>query len=157
VYPPVQAYFADAYWGGDQGLLMGALKQYGELLGAHSSGASGIPKPIYLSYPMELLLGVFYNMDTANLANAVGPYLDPTGNSPLSTDDNDYGSGSGIFWRYVLRCCRLDPGFKSKASSDLNVVSRATTSGTNANDWGNELFKPFNSVAAAVGAWYLLK
>jgi hypothetical protein len=149
-YPTVNGYYSDAYWGGDQGLIMGALKQYSHLVSTLS------PKTLD-NYPMELLMGVFYNMLAQDLPNAVGPYLDPSGNSPLSEDDNDYGSGSGIFWRYVMRCCRLDPGFKAEAVADAKVVSVAITSGTNKNTWGNQLFQPFNTVAAAICAWYLLK
>lgn len=154
----LEGYFSDAFWGGDQGLIMGALKQYGELSGVVSEenrGAIGVP--IYQVYPGLLLTGVFHNMSTSELPGAVGPYLDPSGNSPLSGDSNDYGSGSGIFWRYVMRCCRTDPGFKAKAKSDPTVVAVAKTSGMHPNKWGNDLFQPFNSVAAGVGAWYLLK
>jgi hypothetical protein len=154
-YPAVQAYFPDAYWGGDQGLIMGALWQYSQLETLHENAQE---------FPMELLKGVFYNMPALNLPrpaqdlpNAVGPYLDPSGKSPLSWDEGDYGSGSGIFWRYVLRCCRLDPCFKAEASADAKVASMAEVSGENPNTWGNELFQPFNTVAAAIGAWYLLK
>jgi hypothetical protein len=151
-YPAVQAYFPDAYWGGDQGLIMGALEQYSQLETSDEKTKN---------IPMELLKGVFYNMPTQLLPGAIGPYLDPTHNSPLSWDDGDYGSGSGIFWRYVLRCCRLDPQFKAEfkaeAAQDDTLNQIAKTSGTNVNTWGNELFQPFNTVAAAIGVWCLLK
>jgi hypothetical protein len=166
-YPPVQGYFSDAYWSGDQGLIMGALKQYDgvgtrspEMLDqatASDGAAAGAADADMTGYPMKLLIGVFYNIRANDLPNAVGPYLDPSGSSPLTSDDNDYGSGSGIFWRYVLRCCRLDPSFKAEAAADATVASIAQSSGTHPNDWGNELFQPFNTVAAAIGAWYLLK
>ncbi|MBB4840288.1 hypothetical protein HNP52_003380 [Sphingomonas kyeonggiensis] len=149
--PPVEGYFANAYWGGDQGLIMGALAQYAQLPGANVPDAD--------SYPSELLQGVFYNMPAFSWGhpNMVGPYLDPQGNSPISRDSNDYGSGSGIFWRYVMRTCRADPSFGNPARQDPYIVSTATNSGTIDNDWGNNLFQPFNTVAAAIGAWYLLK
>lgn len=148
--PHLHGYFDDAYWAGDQGLIMGALKQYAMLAGAASPAAL---EP----WPFALLKGVFFNMPATawNMPDAVGPYLDPSGSSPISNDSNDYGSGSGIFWRYVMRWCRLEPGIAGWAASDPWVLTVATTSGTNANAWGNSLFQPFNSVAAAIGAWYL--
>jgi len=149
--PPVEGYFANAYWGGDQGLILGALAQYAQLPGANVPDAN--------SYPPELLQGVFYNMSAFNWGqpDMVGPYLDPNGNSPISGDSNDYGSGSGVFWRYVMRTCRNDPAFGDQARQDPNIVRIATNSGTADNAWGNALFQPFNTVAAAIGAWYLLK
>ena len=158
-FPAVQKYCPDTYWGGDQGLIMGALKQYGHLVGAQPPEMlNESTEPIFARYPMAILIGVFYNMPATELglANAVGPYLNPD-NSPLSGDLDDYKSGSGIFWRYVMRTCRLDSNFKAKASSDAKIVSIAETSGTHDNNWGNDLFIPFNTVAAAIGAWYLLK
>lgn len=150
-FPPVEGYFPNAYWSGDQGLIMGALAQYAQLPGASVPDAR--------SYPGALLEGVFYNIRASDWGQpcAVGPYLDPTGNSPISGDSNDYGSGSGIFWRYVMRSCRADPAFGNQARQDQNIVRTATQSGTVDNDWGNSLFQPFNTVAAAIGAWYLLK
>ncbi|GEM_PF-2168205 len=150
-YPALEGYHADAYWGGDQGLIMGALKQYAAL--------GGVVSPTVTSYPPALLKGVFYNISATawQQSGAVGPYLDPNGTSPISNDDNDYSSGSGIFWRYVMRSCRLDPDFGLPAREDPRIVDIATTSGTTLNDWGNALFQPFNTVAAAIGAWYLLK
>lgn len=157
-FPPLQGYDAQAFWGGDQGLIMGALVQYGQL----SDGASAAPATL-AAYPPALLTGVFYNMPAEglpypakDLPGAVGPYSAPS-TSPIVGDDNDYGSGSGVFWRYVMRCCRTDPGFALPERKSPNVVSKATKSGTNRNTWGNDLFQPFNSVAAAIGAWYLLK
>lgn len=149
-YPPLQGYFANAYWGGDQGLIMGALVQYAQLPGAGGPPAS--------TYPSELLQGVFYNISASNWGQpgAIGPFLDPGGNSPISVDSNDYGSGSGIFWRYVMRSCRADPAFGEQARQDPRIAGVAKTSGTIDNAWGNELFQPFNTVAAAIGAWYLL-
>jgi hypothetical protein len=157
-YPAVEGYHADAYWGGDQGLIMGALKQYAQLVGGVSAERSGeTTPPIFTTYPMLLLQGAFYNLPSDLWAGAVGPYLDPSGNSPISEDVGDYGSGSGIFWRYVLRCCRLDPAFKAAASADPAIVDVAINSGAHFNCWGNDLFRPFNTVAAAIGAFYLLK
>lgn len=149
--PPVEGYFPNAYWGGDQGLIMGALAQYAQLPGANLPDAGSIPA--------DLLQGVFYNMPASNWSqpNMVGPYLDPTNSSPISGDSNDYGSGSGVFWRYVMRTCRADPAFGNPARQDPHIVNMATNSGTLDNDWGNNLFQPFNTVAAAIGAWYLLK
>jgi hypothetical protein len=150
-YPPLQGYYPNAYWAGDQGLIMGALKQYEQLAGAAS--------PANLdSYVASLLTGVFYNMPSSQWSppNAVGPYLDLSGTSPISGDPNDYESGSGIFWRYVMRCCRLDPAFAAQARNSPTIVAMAINSGKQANEWGNSLFQPFNGVAAAIGAWYLL-
>lgn len=146
----VPFYCKDAYWGGDQGLIMGALKQYARLAGV--SDAS-----IYDSFAAALLSGVVHCMKSTSLDGAVAPYLDPSGDSPISNDPDDYGSGSGVFWRYVMRCCRLDPQFGPKARQDPAVVRAAQISGMNPNDWGNPLFQPFNSVAAAIGAWHLLR
>jgi len=158
-YPPVQGYLENAFWGGDQGLIMGALKQYAGLAAADARG--GAVPPRVGTLPMELLKGVFYNMPATNLPpgenlpGAVGPYRDPS-HGPISGDSNDYGSGSGIFWRYVMRCCRLDPAFAPEARTSPQVVSMAVKSGTNTNGWGNDLFSPFNTVAAAIGAWHLM-
>lgn len=149
-YLPVEGYFADAHWGGDQGLIMGALAQYAQL--------SGASVPATDTYPGELLQGVFYNMPATHWQQpgAIAPYLAP-GNSPISQDANDYGSGSGVFWRYVMRSCRADPAFGSQARKDPHSVHVAKTSGSVDNAWGNSLFQPFNTVAAAIGAWYLLR
>jgi hypothetical protein len=163
-YPALQGYDAGAYWGGDQGLIMGALKQYAQLTGAASAGnPDETAQPVLTAYPAALLRGVFYNMPATglpwpakDLPGAVGPYAAPSG-SPIVGDDNDYGSGSGVFWRYVMRSCRVDPGFGVQARKDPHIVGTATTSGTHSNSWGNSLFQPFNTVAAAIGAWYLLK
>lgn len=143
IYPPVQGYLPDTFWGGDQGLLMGALQQYVQLTGSAST------------YPEQLFMGVFYNMQREGM---VGPWLASAG-SPVSGDANDYSSGSGIFWRYVMRCCRSDPGFSVTAKADPTIVGIATTSGSNVNDWddNNTLFIGLNTVAAAIGAWSLLK
>jgi hypothetical protein len=158
-YPELQGYDPDSYWGGDQGLIMGALMQYGQLTGAASAGSPDeAAQPIHATYPAALLTGVFYNMPATglpwpakDLPGAVGPYV------ALYDDDDDYGSGSGVFWRYVMRSCRIDPSFAISARNDPNIVGAATISGTRPNTWGNPLFQPFNTVAAAIGAWYLLK
>ena len=147
-YPPLQGYHSDAYWAGDQGLVMGALEQYAQLGGALPASLQGMPA--------LLLAGMFYNMPATDGSGAVGWYRDPSGTSPIVGDSNDYGSGSGIFWRYVMRCCRLDPDFARQARADPTIVGTATTSGTGPNHWGNTLFVPFNGVAAGIGAWYLL-
>jgi hypothetical protein len=137
---------------------MGALEQYGQLAGTASpETAGGAAPPIFTTWPTLLLEGAFHNIRSAKLAGAVGPYTPenpPIG--PFAGDPDDYGSGSGIFWRYVMRCCRIDPGFKSAAGGDPEIVASATISGSNPNAWGNDLFQPFNSVAAAIGAWHLL-
>jgi hypothetical protein len=148
--PAVRGYVAGAYWAGDQGLIMGALKQYAALTPGASAGLAD-----------SLLTGVFYNMTTKapeSPVNAVGPWLELSGPSPISGDPDDYGSGSGIFWRYVMRCCRLDPAFASSARNDPSIRAVAENSGTNACNWAsnNPLFTPFDGVAAGIGAWYLL-
>lgn len=162
-YPALEGYLDGSFWGGDQGLIMGALTQYGQLsAGAAPKTPGEHVQPISTAYPGALLAGVFFNLQqnenigSLRLLGPVGPYLAPAG-SPISNDSNDYGSGSGIFWRYVMRCCRLDPGFNSSARTDPTISAVATISGSNLNDWGNALFQPFNTVSAAIGAWYLLK
>jgi hypothetical protein len=157
-YPPLQGYDPNSYWAGDQGLIMGSLKQF-----AHQTHAA--PAGRLASWSASLLTGVFYNMPSNPEGavgppllprGAVGPYLVRSAGSPILGDTNDYGSGSGVFWRYVMRCCRLDTAFAELARHDPKIAAMAITSGTQPNEWGNSLFRPFNSVAAAIGAWYLL-
>lgn len=157
-YPAVQSAVSDAWWTGDQGLIMGALLQYGALAGdAETETSDAADPPIFTTWPMLLMTGACHNLPSDILAGAVGPFRPETPPiGPFAGDPDDYGSGSGIFWRYVMRCCRIDPGFKIAAGKDPAIVSSATISGGNANAWGNDLFQPFNGVAAAIGAWHLL-
>jgi hypothetical protein len=158
----VNGYTSDFFWSGDQGLIMGALVQYGDLAGPPPANAPDRPvNPIYETYPLRLLNGVFARIHTSTktnppeLSHAIGPYIPY--DKPISGDSGDYGSGSGIFWRYVTRCCRIDARFGAHVRSSEAMTRIATRSGTNDNNWGNELFTAFNTVAAAVGAWHLFK
>jgi hypothetical protein len=157
-YGTVTSYVPDFFWSGDQGLIMGALMQYAALIGPDTPDQPAAP--VYRLYPAKILSGVFQRIPTSDqtdppeLPGAVGPYLPPT--QPIGGDKDDYGSGSGIFWRYVARCCRIDPRFGDEVRNNQAMATIATVSGTNLNNWGNPLFEQFNTVAAAVGAWHLL-
>lgn len=146
----VNGYVPTAYWAGDQGLIMGALKQYDPIpLPADPE------HPSAFDYPPMIVRGMFYNMCMVSPPDTIAPYL-PL-DTPPDNDAGDYGSGSGIFWRYVLRCCRLDPGFSAQISDDPLMLQITKTSAATPDDCPDLLFHCFNSVAAALGAWVVTK
>ena len=156
-YPLLNGYFEESYWAGDQGLIMGALTQFLRVVHAAGRPGDGSVEPIYDVWPNSISDGVFYNIPTLDRRqpNAVGPYRAPP---PVP---QFWGFGRlririRVFWRYVMRCSRIDPPFAARARQDPHIVERATASGTGPNPWGTPLFRRFNTVAAAIGAWHLL-
>jgi hypothetical protein len=142
-YPPVRDFQGTSFfWAGDQGLVMGALKQYGSNAPADLSGS-----PLQAWVP-QLLRGMFYNMAPGGV---IAPF---TGSAP---DPEDYGSGAGIFWRYVLRCCRIDPAFGAMVRADPQMLKITKESAETAASGSGDLFNEFNNVAAALGAWAVLR
>ncbi|MBV9932296.1 MAG: hypothetical protein JO013_15325 [Alphaproteobacteria bacterium] len=160
LYPEIESYQADSFWAGDQGLIMGALMQYRLVVGDGGRDAGeGGAAPIWTTCPEALLKGVCHAMGGTSPAGdyrPVKPFMPDA--PPFSGDPGDYEAGSGVFWRYVMRCCRADPAFRTQAQADPVIVGVAGVSGTTPDDSGNNLlFQPFNNVAAAIGAWHLLR
>ena len=117
VGPNAQLYWDAMYrstlaWTGDQGLLLGALR---EAQGAWPGGVT--PKVLGL-YP-GLIEGVFKNAYQPRNYGAVSgdfpmPWLDTASASPYDApspgnDDGDYQTGVGVFMRYLLQAWRANP------------------------------------------------
>ena len=160
-YPKIEGYDYNLFWAGDQGLIMGALMQYRELISGGADQGDAGEQPVWATCPEALLKGVCHTMaEQAEPGpyNPVPPYIP---SAPFG-DIGDYLSGSGVFWRYVMRCSRADEAFRAQAKGDELIVGVTLASAVLPTPWPpspdyNLLFSRFNVVAANIGAWQLLR
>lgn len=118
VGPNAQLYWDAMYrsslaWTGDQGLLLGALRE------AQAVWPGGVAPPKVLSLYPALIEGVFKNAYQPRRYGSVSgsfpmPWLDTSSPSPYyapspGNDDGDYQTGVGVFMRYLLQAWRAKP------------------------------------------------
>jgi hypothetical protein len=159
-HPKIDGYQYDLFWAGDQGLIMGGLMQYRELVGGGSpEKGDSVQQPVWQIYPEALLKGVCQTMGGKSGPGAYNPVQPYIPDAPFG-DKGDYLSGSGVFWRYVMRCSRTDSAFRSQAKLDEVIAGVTAASAALPSLWPpqtNFLFSYFNVVAANIGAWQLLR
>jgi hypothetical protein len=119
-YPPVRAYYPDAAWCGDQGLLMAGLEVYYNKLHQDPQSAYGSA--------LSLIGGVREKLTT----NGIVQYLTaPDEFKKLVGDFDDYMCGPGVFMRNLLRVFNSNPTWKDTSGKDhslkdwvINVVKQ---------------------------------
>jgi len=148
IYPPVKGYTPKGQWGGDQGLILGGLLDYLQLL----PSAPGVEKQA-----IAIARGVLLHMVDDN--GVVMPFSD---GFDYQHDKDDYDSGSGVFWRYLLR------GFNqnAKLQADIlklikdnplqNAIYKSAENPYANAPTGNDLFKEFNALAVLLAGIEIL-
>lgn len=139
-HPKVDGYASETAWCGDQGLILGALVDYAIL-----------EDPT----PADIAGGVLRHMVDAN--QVVLPTL------KLDTDTDDYGCGSGVFWRYLLRGFHQDAVLHQQVldwvngDRENNPIYRSAEYACTNGGPGNELFADFNVLATMTAAIDILQ
>lgn len=140
-YPPVNCYHKDAFWTGDQGLIMGALIDYNGLKGDSRT----------LEIAQDILRGVAGKLVKNNQLQAHSDDW-PAGDEP------DYCSGIGVFQRYLFYSSQNNTGINNmlKEVTFQNILKgTADASCTKPLD-PDSLFNNFNCIASLISALNLL-
>lgn len=144
-YPSVYGYSPGSAWCGDQGLILGGLLDYFLV-----DSSDSYPQ----TYAISITSGVFRQMVTDQV-------VQPTLN--LDNDPDDYGCGSGVFWRYLLRGFRENPVLRQQVlgwvngDPQNNVVYRSAEHACAHGGRGNALFADFNVLATLTAAIEILQ
>ena len=141
----VAGYQESWYWTGDQGLVVGGLVDRMRLMGTHS--------PDYQ-----------YALDTARtvLAGVLEYLVEPDdgtlcawrGSAVPRNDTEDYGTGPGVFMRYLLYAYQQNADLRADVLSCLDVVEKTAKTPSTVS---NELVNQTNDLAALVTAYELTK
>jgi len=164
-------------WGGDQGLVLGALAEYKALLVSNNATV-----PVWIDGMIADIIGgvatAMKKVDAENGATYLMPWYpfespfpevdgQPTDMNKLEqADKGDYSSGTGIFMRYLNRVRGIDPAVKTALDTPGNPMRQlvldsaaAVVAGTFPswkNSWDNPdnytLFDVFNRLAILVTA-----
>ncbi len=143
-YPPVHGYNAGSAWCGDQGLILGGLLDYLRV---------DPTNPIAQPQAVSIAGGVLYHMVTDHV-------VQPTLN--LTNDPDDYGCGSGVFWRYLLHGFRTNAALRQQVLSWVNAdrannaIYRSAEYACANGGPGNALFADFNVLATLTAAIEIL-
>jgi len=114
-WPDVQHYQKEGVWCGDQGLILGGLLDY---VSVDPSDPNIQPLAI------SIALGVLKNMVDSDGVTPYSKHFNDHG------DGDDYGCGSGVFWRYLLR------GFAENAALRTELLKLVA-----ADPLGNPIYK----------------
>jgi hypothetical protein len=142
---PVAGYQESWYWTGDQGLVVGGLVDRMRLVGTRS--------PDYQ-----------YALDTARtvLAAVLNNLVDPDdgtlsawlGSDVPRGDTDDYGTGPGVFMRYLLYAYQQSTDLRADVMACLDVVEKTAVTPSIVS---NELVNQTNDLAALVTAYEMTK
>jgi hypothetical protein len=142
-FPTVEGYESDKAWCGDQGLVLGGLLDYLEFN----------PKDEYAkSLPVKIMNGVF-SSQMSNQEKVVQPYT-----SALTEDPDDYDSGSGVFWRYLLGGFNRNSTLRNAvlklytADPNNNPIYNSGRDAFDGNSAGSGFFKDFNKLSTLTAA-----
>lgn len=140
---PPRGFQSDFFWAGDQGLIAGAFTQYATLIGGNSpsagDGASLIERAVQNVAASLTAL--------ANDGKVVQPFLGPTPEG----DYDDYGTGTGVFWRYVYRMLRTQDGIRTDLKNGEAIIFASGDHDYSADGRiDRPLFRDLAQVAAAV-------
>jgi hypothetical protein len=144
-YPPVHGYNAGSAWCGDQGLILGGLLDY---LRVDPADPVAQPQAVFIAG------GVLYHMVTDQV-------VQPTLN--LTNDPDDYGCGSGVYWRYLLHGFRTNAALRQQVLSWVNAdrannaIYRSAEFACANGGPGNALFADFNVLATLTAAIEILQ
>ncbi|MBN3788860.1 hypothetical protein [Burkholderia sp. Ac-20353] len=127
------AYQQDLIWTGDQGLLLGALRE------AEAASVLSVKPAAFALYP-RIVAGVFESCyKPRRYGGVIGRFLLPwlvvgksdwaNAQSPGS-DDGDYETGPGVFMRYLLQAFKADPSLAQPFRQF--IVDSATAFGSGA-------------------------
>ena len=145
-------------WGGDQGLLLGALADY-------RRQQIGPPKINFDWWLNEIMGGVAGSMlKTENDHTYMMPWFPTTAfNWFERTDAGDYASGIGVYMRYLNYAYSFDPAVQKALKEDANPMrvlifnSAQTVMADKLPSWGGGVFDYFNQLAILVMAISLLR
>jgi hypothetical protein len=143
-YPRVESYAPQTAWCGDQGLILGGLLDYFLV-------DSSAPYP--QQHAISIVGGVLQHMVTDQV-------VQPTLN--LYNDPDDYGCGSGVFWRYLLRGFRENAALRQQVltwvneDAENNAIYRSAEYACTNGGPGNALFADFNVLATLTAAIEIL-
>ena len=144
-YPKVFAYNAKSVWCGDQGLILGGLLDY------HLANPSDQTAQ---QQAISIAGGVLKHMVDDHV-------VQPTLN--LTNDPDDYGCGSGVFWRYLLQGFRNDITLQEQVLTwinqdpENNAIYRSAEYACTHPGPGNSLFADFNVLATLTAAIEILQ
>ncbi len=145
-YPSVNGYSPGSAWCGDQGLILGGLLDY---FLVDSSD------PFPQIYAISIAAGVVRQM-------VIDQVVQPTLN--LFNDPDDYGCGSGVFWRYLLRGFGENDAFRQEVLAWVkgdpnNAIYRSAEYACAHGSPGhpNALFADFNVLATLTAAIEILQ
>jgi hypothetical protein len=144
-YPKVIGYASQTAWCGDQGLILGSLLDY--FLVDPSD-------PYPQQHAISIAGGVLQHMVTDHV-------VQPTLN--LYDDPDDYGCGSGVFWRYLLRGFRENAALRQQMltwineDTENNAIYRSAEYACAHGGPGNALFADFNVLATLTAAIEILQ
>lgn len=110
------SYCKDWVWTGDQGLLLGALRE--------GKAAGYVESKVFDLYP-NIVEGVFKygyqprTYDTTITGSFLLPWIvleskDPSDQEALGNDAGDYQTGTGVFMRYLLQAYKAEPALVQK-------------------------------------------
>ncbi|MES1244390.1 MAG: hypothetical protein ABUT39_22490 [Acidobacteriota bacterium] len=151
--PNNKVYWADGTtcWGGDQGLVFGALAEYKRQHGG----------PAWIDDMLTAILGgVATSMSSGSY---MMPWYPLQNNKLQTADAGDYSSGVGVYMRYLNQAYGFDSLVQTSLDTAQNPMrelvldSAQTVCDGNLPDWGNPLFASFNELAILVAAISLLK
>jgi hypothetical protein len=146
INPSVQPNNAEAAWCGDQGLILGGLLDYQAAFNPSDQGPQ--------QQALSIAGGVLAHMVKDQV---VQPVLN------ITNDLNDYGCGSGVFWRYLLRGFQQNGALRDRILAWVqgdptnNAVFRSAEFACNGVSPGNALFRDFNVLATLTAAIDILE
>lgn len=121
------AYSKTLLWTGDQGLLLGALRE------ARAANLL-VPEPKAFGLPAQIVQGVFEHGYAERSYGVIrGEFLlpwigigssDPFAVPSPGNDDPDYQTGVGVFMRYLLQAYQAEPGLVDKYRSAIADSAR---------------------------------
>ncbi len=141
-YPSVNAYYADDAWGGDQGLIVGALVDYYTRTSDQTS----------LEVAQMILNGIAGKLTVNNV-------LQSTTLNWQGGDPDDYSSGIGVCQRYLLYAWRNNSSIRNeilRASYYQTILRASADAVCNQSPSTNPLFDDFNCLATLTTAMEVL-
>jgi len=148
-FPAVEGYTAKGQWGGDQGLILGGLLDYLQLVPS---------APLVQSQAVAIARGVLLHMTDAN--GIMKPFSDGFDDQG---DYDDYSCGSGVFWRYLLRGFNHNTALRKEMLDliakhpETNPIYKSAENPYAYAPANHELFKEFNALSVLLTAIEILK